>query len=44
MQKRGTPTEKKQNKNGAVQTTATITHIIRDLQQQLAWQGPAIIH
>ncbi len=35
---------KKTNKNGAIQTIATVTHIIRDLQQQLAWQGLAIIH
>jgi hypothetical protein len=37
MQKRGNPTEKKQNQNGVVQTIATLTHIIRDLQQQLVW-------
>jgi hypothetical protein len=37
MQKRGNPTEKKQNQNEVVQTIATVTHIIRDLQQQLVW-------
>jgi hypothetical protein len=33
MQKRGNPTEKKQNQNGVVQRKATVTH----LQQQLIW-------
>jgi hypothetical protein len=37
MQKIGNPTEKKQNKNGAVQTIVTVTHINRNLQQQLVW-------
>jgi hypothetical protein len=38
------PNRTNQNKNGAVQTIAIVTHIIRDPQQQLAWQGPVIIH